>query len=160
MPKVPQSQLLLPSLLDRLVAEETSSPTSKGQYLRELKESVRRDLQNLLNTRWHCTSWPPDLTELEVSLLSYGLPDLTSLQFGSPESQEEFRRLVERTIRNFEPRLRKVSVEIIKEQGTPERTLRLRIDGLLHVEPTPEPVVYDSVLEPMSGNVEVKGGVR
>ena len=33
---------------------------------------------------------------------------------------------------------------------------RERIDALLFAEPAPEPVVFDSQLEPVTGNVEVK----
>ena len=38
-----------------------------------------------------------------------------------------------------------------------DRTLRFQIDALLLVEPAPEPVVFDSTLEPVTGSVEVKG---
>jgi type VI secretion system protein ImpF len=38
--------------------------------------------------------------------------------------------------------------------------LRFRIDALLQAEPAPEPIVFDSALQPVTGNVEVKGTVR
>jgi type VI secretion system protein ImpF len=38
-----------------------------------------------------------------------------------------------------------------------DRTLRFRIDALLYAEPAPEPVVFDSAMEPATGNVEIKG---
>jgi type VI secretion system protein ImpF len=41
-----------------------------------------------------------------------------------------------------------------------DRVLRFRIEALLRVEPTPEPVTFDSVLEPVTGNFELKGRDR
>jgi type VI secretion system protein ImpF len=41
-----------------------------------------------------------------------------------------------------------------------DRTLRFRIDALLYAEPAPEPVVFDSQLEPSSATIEIKPGPR
>ena len=80
MAKVDADQPLLPSLLDRLIDEEPDDsrepPKSRSQLLRELKQSIRRDLENLLNTRQRCRSWPENFDELTVSLVSYGIPDM------------------------------------------------------------------------------------
>ena len=161
MTTVRSDQPLVPSVLDRLLDDEPSktleAPKSRTQVLRELKQSVRRDLENLLNTRWRSTSWPEHFGELEVSLMSYGLPDVTGADLASTPKREEFRRRIERVIADFEPRLAKVSVMLL-EKGEPlDRTLRFRIEGMLHVEPAPEPVAFDSAVEPATGNVEVKG---
>jgi type VI secretion system protein ImpF len=161
MSTVRSDQPLLPSVLDRLLDDDPSktleAPKSRTQVLRELKQSVRRDLESLLNTRWRSTSWPEHFQELEVSLLSYGLPDVTGADLASASRREEFRRTIDRVIRHFEPRLTKVSVKLL-DQGQPlDRTLRFRIEGVLNVEPAPEPVAFDSAVEPATGNVEVKG---
>ena len=54
MAKIEADQLLTPSVLDRLIDEEPTStrelPKSRGQVLRDLKQHIRRDLENLLNT--------------------------------------------------------------------------------------------------------------
>ena len=56
MAKISEQQPLVPSVLDRLMDCEPDNPReapkSRHQILRELKQSVRRDLENLLNTRW------------------------------------------------------------------------------------------------------------
>lgn len=39
-----------------------------------------------------------------------------------------------------------------------ERALRFRIDARLRVEPAPEPVTFDTVLQLHSGEYLVKGG--
>ena len=161
MSTVRSDQPLVPSVLDRLLDEDPSktleAPKSRTQVLRELKQSVRRDLENLLNTRWRATSWPAHLQELEVSLLSYGLPDVTAADLASSSKREEFRRTLQRVIRDFEPRLSKVSVKLLDRGEPVDRTLRFRIEAMLRVEPSPEPVAFDSAVEPATGNVEVKG---
>ncbi len=164
MDKIEADQPLLPSVLDRLIDYEPTatreSPKSRGQLLREVKQCIRRDLENLLNTRRRCKSWPENLTELEVSLVNYGVPDLTSAGLGSAEGREEFRRIFESVVRLFEPRFARVGVEMLGNADPLDRTLRFRIDAMLHAEPAPEPVVFDSAFQTTTGNVEVKGAGR
>ena len=164
MSKIRRDQPLVPSILDRLLDEEpdiSREPAkSRAQVLREMKSSVRRDLENLLNTRWRCSHWPPSLEELAVSLVNYGIPDFTGGNLGSASDRNELRRIIETTIRRFEPRFKTVRVELLENSEPLDRTLRLRIDALLHAEPAPEPVMFDSALEPATGNFEVKGADR
>jgi type VI secretion system protein ImpF len=154
-------QPLLPSVLDRLLDDDpgvrTEPAKSRSQVLRELKMSVRRDLESLLNTRRSCTSWPEHLTELDRSLVNYGLPDITGYDLAASRSRHDFQRLVESVIRRCEPRFKSVSVELLENVGVLDRTLRFRIDALLYAEPAPEPVVFDTALEPATGAVEIKG---
>jgi type VI secretion system protein ImpF len=161
MPPIRSDQPLIPSVLDRLLDDDPSVsrevPKSRTQVLRELKQSVRRDLENLLNTRCRCNPLPPHLGELGVSLAGYGIPDVTGADLGSVRKREEFRRQIERTIRSFEPRFKTVSVAILETGNPLDRTLRFRIEGLLRAEPAPEPVAFDSSVEPATGTVEVRG---
>jgi type VI secretion system protein ImpF len=164
MSKIEADQPLVPSVLDRLIDDEPTStresPKSRSQVLRELKQNIRHDLENLLNTRRRCKSWPENLSELEVSLVNYGVPDLAGAALGSAEGREEFRRIFETVVRLFEPRFARVSVEMLGNADPLDRTLRFRIDALLHAEPAPEPIVFDSALQPATGNVEIKGTSR
>ena len=161
MSRVRENQMLLPSVLDRLIDDEPENtretPRSRNQVLRELRQSVRRDLEDLLNTRWRCTAWPPNLDELEVSLVNYGIPDFTGAVMNSPEDRDSFRRVIEQTIRRFEPRFKTVKVELLKNSDRTDRTMRFRIDALMYAEPAPEPVVFDSHMEPTTRTFEVKG---
>jgi type VI secretion system protein ImpF len=161
MAKPRADQPLLPSVLDRLLDDDptvrTEPAKSRSQVLRELKLSVRRDLENLLNTRRSCKSWPEHLTELERSLVNYGLPDITGLDLALARSRQDFQRLLEGIIRRNEPRFKSVSVQMLENSNPLDRTLRFRIDALLYAEPAPEPVVFDSAMEPATGNVEIKG---
>jgi type VI secretion system protein ImpF len=53
---------LIPSILDRLIDMEpdrtSELPARRTQVLQQMKASVGRDLQSLLNTRCRATSWP------------------------------------------------------------------------------------------------------
>jgi type VI secretion system protein ImpF len=162
MAKARTEDALVPSVLDRLIDDEPTSridpPRNDFQIVRGLKASVRRDLENLLNTRWRCVGWPKDLTELELSLANYGIPDFTGANLGSVGSREDFVRLIQETIRRFEPRLRRVHVEMLDNAEGEDRTMRFRIDAVLMVDPEPLAVVFDSSLEPSSGTFQVKGG--
>jgi type VI secretion system protein ImpF len=156
-------QPLIPSVLDRLIDASPTvtreTPKTRTQVLRDLKMSVRRDLENLLNTRWRCVSWPPNLDELDVSLVNYGIPDWTGTNLGVAAAQEEFRRVLEGVIRRYEPRLKNVRVALLDGSGA-NRTLMFRIDAVLQAEPAPEPVSFQSALEPSSGAIEIKGEAR
>ncbi len=147
------------SILDRLVGDSevrsTGGRSAQIQTLRQLRNSVRRDLQDLLNTRWRCTSWPPNLEELENSLVNYGIPDFTGASFDNRSSQRDFRKIVEHAIRRFEPRLGKVSVTFHRGDDPNDRTLRFRIDATLQVEDSTETVIYETLLDPTTSAFKV-----
>lgn len=164
MAKIEQNQPLLISLIDRLIDTEpdksVETPKARVQVLRELKQSVRRDLENLLNTRRRCVGWPLQLNELDQSLVNYGIPDFTGLHLGTSRLRDDFCRAIEQTIRRFEPRFKTVRVELLSNAEPEDQTLRFRIDALLYADPAPEPVIFDSALEPNTGIFEVRGAVR
>lgn len=159
MAKVETTDPLLPSLLDRLIDEDPGArvdpPRSAVQQLRQLKQSVRRDLEHLLNTRWRAVGWGPELAELETSIVNYGIPDFTGANLGSQGSREDFVRIIQETIRRCEPRLKRVKVELLDSDEREDRTMRFRIDAMLLADPDPEQVVFDSALEPASGTFSV-----
>jgi type VI secretion system protein ImpF len=161
MAKIRPDQPLVPSVLDRLIDERPDesreTPKSRNQVMREVKLSLQRDLENLLNTRRRATGWPADLIELELSLANYGIPDIAGADLGSAENREQFARTVVETIRRFEPRFQQVNVSMLQNADPMERTLRFRIDALLRAEPAPEPVVFDSSMQPATCNVQVRG---
>ncbi|MBL8793334.1 MAG: type VI secretion system baseplate subunit TssE [Planctomycetia bacterium] len=156
-----QNRPFLPSVLDRLLddAPEVSkeTPLSRNQVLRELKESVRRDLETLLNTRIRNLPIHTGGKELKHSLVNYGLPDVSGTSLGSPKEREEFCKVVQATIQQFEPRFKAAKVQLLTNTEPLDRTLRFRIDALLHADPAPEPIVFDSVFQPANEHFEVKG---
>ena len=162
MARVRAEQPLIPSLVDRLIDNDptvsTEPPPSRTQVLREMKQSVRRDLENLLNTRFRCLSPPEHLKELEKSLVNYGIPDLTASSMGSAQDREKLCASLQKIIARHEPRFKTVRVKLQENDEAMDRTLRFRIDALLIVDPAPEPIVFDSVLKTATGTIEVRGG--
>lgn len=152
---------LIPSILDRLIDLEperkSEMPAARSQVLQEMKTSLGRDLQNLLNTRCRATSWPEGLEELSESLVAYGIPDCVGINTGSREQQEALKRMVLQAIETFEPRLTQVQVAFADTDDPADRTLRFRIDALLRIDPAPEPVAYNSRLDASIGEFSVDG---
>jgi type VI secretion system protein ImpF len=162
MASISDDRQLVPTILDRLLDDNPGQAhdplRTSGFLLRELKKSVRRDLENLLNTRYRCREIPTHLEELETSLLNYGIPDFTGAVFANEDDRKELRRIIERIIRRFEPRFKEVTVHLDTKSTSNDRVIRFRIDALLHADPAPEPVVFDSQLEPSSNLFFVSGG--
>lgn len=157
---VSKTQKLRPSVLDRLIDERPDQHTEPGknrhQVLSELRESVRRDLEKLLNTRFRPVSPTEGLKELENSLVNYGLPDLHTINFLSVEGKAEFCRTVEDHIIQFEPRFKSVRVITLEDTWTEDTSLNFRIEAVMYADPAPEEVVFDSSLEPISAIVSVQ----
>ena len=151
-----------PSLLDRLTdLEPRGGGDARITYLesvRNFKASIQRDLEWLLNTR-RIPAQPPDvLEELRQSMYLYGLPDLTSLSRDDPAARQQLLRRVEGTIAQFEPRLTDVRITMVEAEGEQrKRELRFVVEGTLVMDPTPEQVVFDTVLNFSSGEYEVAG---
>ena len=152
---------LVHSVLDRLMSGPgAAAPESRShaQMLRDLRASVMRDVSSLLNTRRRHRPIPEGLEELAPSNVDYGIPDFTGMQFSSADAREELRNQIEAILRTYEPRFKRVRVQLLDNADKTDRSLRFRIDALLHAEPAPEPIVFDSVVEPVRGSFEVEGG--
>jgi type VI secretion system protein ImpF len=150
---------ITPSVLDRLLDFEpdakTESVKSRSKSLRELKLSVRRDLEWLLNTRQIAADLPETLVELNKSVFAYGLPDITGTSAKSPTEQKRLTKRLETAIKNFEARFLDVKVTF-EPINSIDRTIRFKIEARLNVEPTPEPIVFDTVLQLGSGGFSLK----
>jgi type VI secretion system protein ImpF len=148
------------STLDRLIDEDPDTSAepylSRSESVRKLKDSLRRDLEWLLNTRRIAV--PPDesLDEVNRSLYVYGLPDFTAFSLSSPKDQAKLVRLLQATLKLFEPRLANVKIVPLEGDAKGTRTLHFRIEGLLIMDPAPEHVSFDTVLELTRGQYEVQ----
>jgi type VI secretion system protein ImpF len=123
--------------------------------LRELKQSVRRDLEWLLNTRHTADKVPEGLEEVNKSIAIYGLPDFTGLSSKNIDDRKSLIRSIETALRTFEPRFMNLKVTLV-ESNELERGVKFQIHAILRVEPTPEPVVFDTVLQVGSGEFKVE----
>ena len=147
---------LAPSLLDRFIdpAFQNEAPL-RAFSVAEVADAVRRDLEDLLNTRESIHTVPPEFVESRRSLLAYGLPDLTTLNAVTEEQRVEIGRILERIVEQFEPRLRDVRAVLVEGGAAKLRSLRYRIDARLNVDPAPE-VAFETVLELASGASAVR----
>jgi type VI secretion system protein ImpF len=156
----PEGQVTL-SVLDRLIDEDPKRsaevPLTRAQALREMKAALRRDLEWLLNTRCLDREAEKGTAELARSLYCYGLPDYGSLSQDHENTQYELVRRIEKVLAIFEPRLAGVKVALSGDQGDRNRGVRFVITGMLRVDPRPERVSFDTMLELSSGEYQVKG---
>ena len=147
-----------PSILDRLLDLDPRAPQdpprSNAASISELKQSVRRDLEWLLNTRHSPNQVPEDLEELNRSVAVYGLPDTTGIAADDANEQKRLIKAVENAIRLFEPRFIDLKVTLLPITNV-ERELKFRIEANLDVEPAPEPVSFDTVLQAGKGQFVV-----
>lgn len=161
---VPNEMPLLPSLLDRLLDDRPEAreelASAESAVVRQLHESLRRDLQNLLNARRSLARLPDGCDELPTSLVNYGLPDLQSLEVREDHDVARLCRLIEESVQCFEPRLQGVRVRPIvddQEGRRIDRRLRFEIEAILVVEPIREAVAFASALDVTSGAFAVEG---
>lgn len=146
------------SVFDRLIdldpASSTEIEASRAASLRELKNAVRRDLEWLLNTRCHADDDVSENAEVRRSVAFYGLPDILGMSPKNPAEQKRLTKALETAIKQFEPRFLNPIVTLEPVDAV-ERQLRFRIEASLDIEPTPETVVFDTVLQTGSGEFAV-----
>jgi type VI secretion system protein ImpF len=150
------------SLIDRLVDDDPRAAADRvpgwAESVAALKTSVLRDLAWLLNTRQTPECAPAQAyPELHASLYHYGLPDTTSLSADADESRKMLVERIEQCIRLFEPRLANVRVVLREDVEGGRHRIPFVIEALLRMEPNPERVEFDTVLEVTSGEFRVAG---
>jgi len=149
------------SLLDRLIDRDPSlggdPAVTRAQSVRNLKASLRRDLEWLLNSRRTPEAVDDSMQELSQSLFNYGLPDFSSVSLHSPRDRDFLLLEIERTLAIFEPRLRDVRVSLVEDPNPVARMLHFQIEGALQMDPAPEQVSFDTVLQLASGEYQIRG---
>jgi type VI secretion system protein ImpF len=147
------------SLLDRLTDEAPDlafdPPRSRQDQLRNIRESFRRDVEVILNTRRLCRSPPAGLRAVRSALPYCGVPDLVGISLATQQEQLELLRSIEETIRMFEPRFRSVELSLIARRDQADRVLRIRIEAVTQLEPSPGPIVFETALDPATRTFSV-----
>jgi len=148
------------SVLDRLIDDDPKRsaevPITRAQSIRALKSALKRDLEWLLNTRRTIEPSADSARETVRSVYHYGFEDVSSKSVLSPQDQNDLVKDMESALTVFEPRLKRVKVRM-ESAGGNSHSLRFVIDGLLNVDPAPEPVRFDTMLDIGKGAYEVKG---
>ncbi|MGH9575653.1 MAG: type VI secretion system baseplate subunit TssE [Candidatus Acidiferrales bacterium] len=150
------------SVLDRLIDREpktaSEAPLTRSQSVRLMKAAVQRDLEWFLNSRRIFIDPDESLKELNRSVYVYGLPDFSSYGAASAPDRAKLLRQLMAAIKIFEPRLLNVRLVPVESGDGGIQELRFRIEGLLAMDPAPEPVSFDTVVELRSSNCRVSGG--
>jgi type VI secretion system protein ImpF len=161
MPRWEPEQTVTQSVLERLIDRDplvaAEPPPSRAQSVRQLKAALRRDLEWLLNTRRTPEPAGSQFEELEHSLFNFGLPDVTAMAWDSMRDRAKLVRLIEQTISTFEPRISRLKVVPLESNASARHVLRFQIEGLLEMDPSPEHISFDTVLQLSSGQYQVKG---
>ena len=149
------------SVLDRLTdlePRESGDPQfSRTLSVRQYKAGVRRDLQWLLNTKRTPEEAGPELEHTHKSLYNFGIPDFSVLAVQSSRDRSRLLTDMQQAIEFFEPRLRTVRVGLVNHDGLYTKMLRFQIEATLMMDPAPEQVSFDTVLDVINGDYEVKG---
>lgn len=146
--------LITQSLIDRLT-DLDQWPETRSASIGMYRESLKRDVEWLLNTR------QPVIPELEsfpataASVLNYGLPDFHNFEGAASKEQNALTTALEKCIRIFEPRVSHPRVFLTRTDQL-SRSLRFHIEGQINYENMDEEIKFDTVLELISGEYEVK----
>jgi type VI secretion system protein ImpF len=144
-------------LFDRLAATESTAPFGRpGEPLDldGLRESLRRELERLLNSR--CSLSAQALVDRDRTVVDYGIPDLAHVSPKDSSNRDAISFHIKQAVEAFEPRLRRVTVtaeEIVDE----DHSLRVRIEAELLGDRLGETVSFD-VHATKDGRAEVRGG--
>ena len=134
-------------LMDRLVDAPLPEDGGRRVSVTDMRNSVSRDLENLLNTRSEGARLITDsFKECRASSLTYGILDFSSYSLLSPHDRDRIRRSLELAIGLHESRLTRIRVTL-EPQRELDRALRFRVDALMELGPDNEKVKFDAVLQ-------------
>ena len=149
-----------PGLLDRLMDERPEAWAGTPVTSEQLKDSVARDLEALLNTRIaldvaHLDAYPL----ARASILHYGLIDFAGFCLTSSIDRAAVCASIEEAIATHEPRLQEARAVLEPEAGDVNR-LHFAIHARLVVDALLEPVNFNAVLQPSSLHYEINRTAR
>lgn len=160
MARSPSARPLLLSVLDRLLDDSPESaremPLGEAQFEREFRASIRRDVENLLNTRVRFLAAPASAPELRRSGYEYGAPDFSGANLATRKRRGEHLKLIEAALKAHEPRFKSVKVTPVDDSERTDRTLHFRIEALVFAEPAPESLTLDSRVDPLTRSFQVR----
>jgi type VI secretion system protein ImpF len=158
MAKFGSRQQLMPTILDRLIDPEMVGAGAQWGYtLSQMIDAVRRDVEELLNTRQSHQGLPDELVETHRSIIAYGLPDFSSMNVQKSKGIEAMGSMIESVIGMFEPRLRNIRARPVAagdKASNEEPRIRFDIEATLYVDPFPE-VGFSTVVELLSGQASI-----
>ena len=148
-----------PNLFEKLF-DDTPGQFNDGIAIRrltldELKSSVARDLEGLLNTRSVIGNKLQQFQSVQGSIINFGILDFVGLSSANPADCDYICRQLAETIENQDSRLKNVRVSLEVGAITVNQ-LCFSIKALLKVFPSQELVSFDAYFEPTSQHYEIK----
>lgn len=155
MPRLQPNEMLMPSVLDRLIDPDSGGTLARRGYpIERMVEAVRRDLEDLLNTRRTNPKIAAEFVEVLASIEAYGIPDLATVNAYTSRQREEIGHVIEQVVLQFEPRLRDVRATLLPPKFPNEPTVRFHVDARLALDPAPE-VAFETILELTTGHASI-----
>lgn len=145
--------LITQSLVDRLTDREPW-PETRSASIAMYRDSLKRDVEWLLNTRQPVIPELASYPATAASVLNFGLPDIRSLETAAGKNPDALARALEESIRTFEPRICQPRV-LINPSDPLNRSLKFHVEGVIFYEDMEEKIDFDTVLELISGEYEV-----
>ncbi len=145
--------LVTQSLLDRLTSHE-QWPETRNASITMFRESLKRDLEWLLNTRQPITPELEDFPLAKNSMLRFGFPDIHSFSTTRGKDPAALARAMEECIKLYEPRISEPRVELARSDML-SRSMKFHVGGKISYENMEEEIKFDTVLELIRGEYEV-----
>lgn len=144
------------SLLDRLIDPDSDGTADRpGCTVEQMIDSVRRDLEDLLNTHRTVEVARARFPQVENSIITYGLPDLSSYQSTKADVRRRVVERIEQAIARFEPRLKDVRAALIEDADELQFKLKFEIHATMRVDPSPE-VSFVTILKLATGETSIQ----
>jgi len=144
------------NLIDSIMAFDTQRINSVYMDVESvILNSMKRDIQNLLNTRIPLLN-DESSEVLSNSLLAYGIQDFSGFNPQSNAHKEKLRESILRAIETFDHRLKNVKVEILGNTSEIELNVQVSISAVLQVPSTLLPVYFNFVFDPVKTNFQIK----
>lgn len=132
------------SLLERIDEPDASGARNLDIDPSKVSESVINHLRNMFNVRRGSV----------MTLDDYGMPDFNDIVSDFPNAIKVIRGVIRDSIRNYEPRLKQVSVTHLVDESRP-LDLFFRVKAELHLDGQKVPLMFETVVGD-SGSVKVR----
>lgn len=157
-------QRFTPTVLDRLFDDASTTAGHdhllRGLTLDQMKDSVARDVEALLNTRMALNDEQlSPFAHARKSVLSFGMSDFVGKSLERADDRRSISELIERAISRHEPRLRNVVVTL-SGPSTRLHALSFSVTALLVLDPATEPISFDALLQPTTQQYSVAASRR
>jgi type VI secretion system protein ImpF len=134
------SSLLFEKLTDLDPRSGRDPQLFRVQDLEDLKQSVRRELERLIDTR-RAVTVEQSKADSPDTVMEYGIPDWSNIAAFGVVSQAAFARAVREAILVYEPRLHNPVVKIVRDAKRLGK-LVFEISGELRLNTVIEPVSF------------------